>query len=1087
MPGSAYLRYPAIHGDRLALVTDDDLWVGSVEGGEVRRVGVGPAKLRRPRFSPDGHSLAWTSDVAGAPEAWVADTDGGEPRRLTWWGDRATSLLGWRDDETVVVATAAGEPYAWQGWAWAVPVHGGAPERLPYGPVTAVAPAPAPSRAVLLGADQSATAGAAWKRYRGGTAAKVWIDREGDGHFERFATHLGGQLEDPGWVGERVVLVSDHEGWGNVYSLLADGSDLRRHSDHGDAYARDASTDGRRVVYGCFGDIWLVEDLAADAGPRRLEVRLGSARRGRVPYPLEAAGALGRFVPSADGRASAVVVRGAAAWLTHRDGPAVLLAPGGEARARLAAPLGTEHAIWVTDAEGDDALELAPLDGGPGRRLAAGELSQVVALATSPDGELVATAGEDGTVRITDVRSATVRTIDRSAYDIATDLAWSPDSAWLAWSHAASFAWDEVAIRQIRLARVDRGGAGAEVVEATPLRFGDTCPVFTPDGRYLAFLSRRTFDPVADQVRFDLAFAAATRPYLLRLTSSTPAPLAAAAGGRDLPPGLLGGSPEPPGEGGSGEAEPARVDVELDGLAGRIAELPVAAGRYADLRATAGGLVWRVLPEEGELGEGRAEPGGKPAKARLEHLDLATGKLTTLLDAADAVEPTAAGRALVVRTDESLVVVPADRKAGEGDGSRLEVDLSRVRVTVDPGAEAVQMYSEAARLMRRHYWAEDMAGVDWDEVVARYRPLADRVSTRDELHDLIWELYGEMGTSHAYVWHDDAAAGSLGRPGYLGADLEPADGGWRVTAVPAAEQSVPAARSPLERAGVVAGEVVETVDGRRVDVAAGPAPLLLGAAGKPVELGVRNAAGERRAVVVTPLADEQPLRYHAWVSSRRALVRELSGGRAGYVHVPDMVASGWAELNRDLRVESGFDALVVDFRHNRGGSISQLVLERLAARVTAWENPRGFEASTYPVDAPRGPMVALVDQYAGSDGDIVAAGFRQRGLGLLVGTRTWGGVVGIDMRYALADGTVVTQPRYAFWFDGGPGWSVENHGVDPDIEVQIAPQDWAAGRDPQLARAVEEVLAALGERPAVRPPGRADRPSRVAPVLGPRP
>ncbi|MST35385.1 peptidase S41, partial [Acidimicrobiaceae bacterium USS-CC1] len=202
---------------------------------------------------------------------------------------------------------------------------------------------------------------------------------------------------------------------------------------------------------------------------------------------------------------------------------------------------------------------------------------------------------------------------------------------------------------------------------------------------------------------------------------------------------------------------------------------------------------------------------------------------------------------------------------------------------------------------------------------------------------------------------------------------------------------------------------------------------------------------------------------------------------------PDMMSAGWAELNRDLRTETRRDALVADFRHNRGGHTSALVLERLAGKVTAWDNPRGFEAGTYPMDAPRGPMVALTDQYAGSDGDIVSAGFRQRGLGPLVGTRTWGGVIGIDGRYSLADGTVVTQPRYAFWFVGGLGWSVENYGVDPDVEVPIAPQDWAAGRDTQLEKGVELLLAALEEHPPARPPSRTDRPSRVPPVLGPRP
>jgi tricorn protease len=458
---------------------------------------------------------------------------------------------------------------------------------------------------------------------------------------------------------------------------------------------------------------------------------------------------------------------------------------------------------------------------------------------------------------------------------------------------------------------------------------------------------------------------------------------------------------------------------------------------------------------------------------------------------ADGVYASGDGRTLVIRTDTTLRVQSADRpqKQGESDRrDRFDIDLERIRITVDPPDEWLQMYEEAARLMRRHFWVADMAGIDWDTVVAHYRPLAGRVATGDELHDLIWELHGELGTSHAYVWPVAAEAKRSERMGHLGADLgRDGDGRWLITGLPTAEPSVPGSRSPLEPVGARVGDIVESIDGRPVDPATGPGPLLVGAAGKVVEVGLRSGDGDRRTEATTLLTDERPLRYHAWVAANRAAVRAHTDGRVGYLHVPDMQSPGWGELHRDLRLETSLDGLLCDFRGNRGGHTSQLVLERLSGIVTAWENPRGFEAFTYPVDAPRGPMVALCDQYAGSDGDIVSMGFRQRNLGPLVGTRTWGGVIGIDMRFRLADGTVVTQPKYAFWFEGGAGWTVENYGIDPDVEVPIAPHDWAGGHDPQLEKAIELVLAALDERGAKRPPHRDDRPDRSLPVLPSRP
>jgi tricorn protease len=264
--------------------------------------------------------------------------------------------------------------------------------------------------------------------------------------------------------------------------------------------------------------------------------------------------------------------------------------------------------------------------------------------------------------------------------------------------------------------------------------------------------------------------------------------------------------------------------------------------------------------------------------------------------------------------------------------------------------------------------------------------------------------------------------------------------------------------------------------------------MLSGAANKPVELTVLAAgATSPRRVVVEPLADERALRYQNWVAGRRAAVHQASSGRLGYVHIPDMMGNGWAELHRDLRSEVSRDALVIDVRNNGGGHVSELVLEKLARTVQAWDISPHFLPKTYPSDAPRGARVLVTDEHAGSDGDIVTAGFRNLGLGPVIGMRTWGGVIGIDGRYHLVDGSMVTQPRYCFWFYGEYGWGVENHGVDPDIEVPFPPQDWAAGRDPQLERAVEVALGLLEEHPPARPPDPATRPSRVAPPLPPRP
>jgi tricorn protease len=269
---------------------------------------------------------------------------------------------------------------------------------------------------------------------------------------------------------------------------------------------------------------------------------------------------------------------------------------------------------------------------------------------------------------------------------------------------------------------------------------------------------------------------------------------------------------------------------------------------------------------------------------------------------------------------------------------------------------------------------------------------------------------------------------------------------------------------------VRAGDAILAVDGRPVE-AAGPGPLLIGAAGNPVELTIGpGGGGPARRVVVVPLQDETPLRYQAWVADRRAYTHAASDGRVGYVHVPDMIANGWAQLHRDLRVEVRREALIVDVRENRGGHLSQLVVEKLGRTIIGWQLGRdGYYVEPYPADAPRGPVVAVADEFSGSDGDIVNAAIKALGIGPVVGVRTWGGTIGIDMRYRLIDGTLVTQPRYAMWMKG-PGWGVENHGVDPDVEVVMTPQDHAADRDPQLDTAIRLALDTLATHPPATPP-----------------
>ncbi|MEW2554154.1 S41 family peptidase [Streptomyces zhihengii] len=1065
MTHPAYLRFPHLHGELIAFTAEDDVWVAPLDGGRAWRVSADNMPVDHPRFSPDGARVAWSSTRDGAPEVHVAPVGGGPSERLTHWGSVGTAVRGWTADGRVLATSSQGRPSFRRTWAHAVPLDGGPAEVLPYGPVGDVADGP---RTLLLSATMGREA-AAWKRYRGGTAGKLWIrasDDAADGDFVRVHEDLDGNIEYPLWVGERIAFLSDHEGVGALYSSLPDGSGLRRHTPVDGFYARHAATDGTRVVWTSAGELWILDDLDG-AEPRRLGVGLGGQRTDLQPWTLSADRNVGGASPDHTGRGSAVEIRGGIHWVTHREGPARDLATAPGVRARMPHTFradGEEHVVWVTDAEGDDALEFAPATGTAAgstpRRLGAGRLGRVVALAVAPDGSRAAVASHDGRVLLVERESGEVREVDRSEDGDAEGLVFSPDSAWLAWSHAGPDP-----LRQIRIA----GTADLTVSEATPLRFADYQPAFTLDGKHLAFLSERAFDPVYDSHVFDLAFVGGCRPHLITLAATTPSPFGPQRHGRPFEADRDDDS--------EGEDGAPVTRVDLEGLADRIVPFPVEAARYSSLRAAKDGLLWLRHPLRGVLGATKATPDDPGPKTTLERFELGGRHPEELADDVSFFGVSGDGKRLLMSADGKLKVVPSDRRASRDEDSdtNITVDLSRVRRTVEPAAEWRQMYDEAGRLMRDHFWREDLGGVDWEGVLARYRPVLDRVATHDELVDLLWEVQGELGTSHAYVRPRGGRGRRSTRQGLLGADVSRTDdGAWRIDRILPSETSDPLAHSPLAAPGVAlrAGDTLVAVDGRPVDPVRGPWPLLVGAAGSPVELTVSPAGGgDPRHAVVVPVDDEEPLRYHDWVAGRRAYVHERSGGRLGYLHVPDMQAPGWAQIHRDLRVEVAREGLVVDVRENRGGHTSQLVVEKLARRIVGWDLPRGRRASSYPLDAPRGPVVAVANEFSGSDGDIVNAAIKALGIGPVVGTRTWGGVVGIDSRYSLIDGTLVTQPKFAFWLEGY-GWDVENRGVDPDVEVVMTPRDHAEGRDPQLDEAIRMALAALAEHPAKTPPER---------------
>jgi tricorn protease len=1053
MSARGYLRQPSIAGDAIVFVCDDDLWRVDAKGGVARRLTAGLGEVGTPALSPDGRFLAYVARDEQHPEVYLMAADGGPARRMTWLGPDVI-VRGWTPEGAILFVTTWGQPFFRNYRAFTLGTDGGLPSLLPFGQVNHLSYGARGAKVI----GRNTADPARWKRYRGGTAGALWVDATGSGEFKRLS--LAGNVTSPMWLANRIWFLGDHEGVGNLYSCSPDGSDVRRHTDHADYYARHAATDGKRIVYQCAADLWLYDPSRDET--QRLEIDVRAHRTQAARKFVAPAEFLGDYALHPEGHSLVTDVRGKLYSFALWEGAVRQHGAPDAIRFRHGRWLADGSLVAVCDASGEERLHV--FSEGAERRLDA-DIGRVVAMEASPSGKLLAIANHRNEVLLADLDKNAVQVIARSEFGRSESLAWSPDGAWLAFALATSPRSTTLRLHEV---------ASGRAVSATNGDFRDYAPAFDPDGRYLYFLSARTFDPVYDSVHFDLSFPRATRPYLVALQAHGAPPFDPA------PRGLAPREEKPT------ATAPVSVRIDADGLEARVAAFPVPEGVYRQVAGLHGKVLWTVFEPLGAHGRGGL---GGERPGRLECFDFASVHRETLVERIDSFSLARDAKTMVMREGRKLRALEAgkkpDPKGAEGypEHSRQAgwIDLERIRASVDPVSEWRQMLREVARLQRDQFWVADMSGVDWQAAVRKYEALLAKVATRGELSDLIWEMQGELGTSHAYEMLGDHRKPPAWTLGALAADFR----GDEITYIARGDTWDAVADSPLNAIGVEAevGERIVAVNGQPVTRERPVTSLLVHQAGAKVELTLARG-DKRRTALVTLLKDEVPARYRDWVETKRRWVHEQSKGRVGYLHLPDMMSAGYAEFHRYFIVECERDGLIVDLRYNRGGHVSQLLLEKLARKRIGYDFARWEKPMPYPADSAFGPIVALTNEHAGSDGDIFSHGFKAMKIGPLVGKRTWGGVIGIYPRHPLVDGTSVTQPEFSFWFTEG-GFRVENYGVDPDIDVDNAPQDYVAGRDRQLETALALVLKRIDEEKRSRPELK-DRP-RLAPApLPPR-
>ena len=1080
MLSQGYVRYPTIYRDRIVFVSEDDLWLISSEGGRAERLTAGVAEASYPRFSPDGTQLAFVGREEGPSEVYVMPSLGGLAQRLTFQAATSCRVSSWSPGgDEIFYASNAGQFALRFETIYAISSRGGQPRQLRVGLANAVSYGP--RGGVVLGRNINVREFSHQKRYRGGRVGHLWCDVSGNGEFQRLL-RLDGNIADPCWVGERIYFLSDHDGVGNVYSCTPFGEDVRRHTDHQDFYARHMSSDGQRLVYHAGADLYLFDPATGEV--RHLDAELPSIRAQRNRKFVSAANYLDSYTLHPKGYAVALTTRGKAFTMGNWEGPVLQHGELDGVRYRKLNWLNDgKRLVTVNDVTGQESLVVFnPEDASEPKTYAEIEFGRAVSLVISPTDDVVALTNHRNELLTVDLEAATSRVLDRSDYGPIRGVAWSPDGRWLAYSF--SFSNQQTAIKLCNLETGETHFVTEPVLE-------DVSPSFDPDGKYLYFLGYRILNPVYDNLQFDLSFPRGVKPYLITLQRDLRSPFIPEPKTPDekdkgkekeeVDSGKeQGDSKEPSREENNYQVEaskkPPAMVIDLEGITSRAIPFPVAEGRYYAVRGIKGKALFLLYPIQGSIYQ---QSDSDEPKGHIDCYDFEKRKGEKLIDDVSDFGLSRDQKTLIYRSKHRLRVLKAGEKppkTDNGDRPSREsgwLELNRVKVSVQPATEWKQMFAEAWRLQREQFWTEDMSGIDWDAIYAQYAPLVERVGSRSELSDLFWELQGELNTSHAYEMGGEYRQRPHYQQGFLGVDwsYDAENNRYRIDRIVEGDPSDSNATSPLTSPGlnIHVGDAVLAINGQRVGPGRSPQELLVNQASNEVQLTIEDAiTKETRVVTVKALKDEQPARYREWVENNRRTVHEKSDGRVGYIHIPNMMGEGFAEFHRGYLTEYDYPALLVDVRFNGGGHVSGLLLEKLARRRIGYSFPRWGQPGPYPYESPRGPMVALTNEHAGSDGDIFSHSFKLMGLGPLIGKRTWGGVIGISPQHALVDGTRTSQPEYAFWFKD-VGWNVENYGTDPDIEVDVAPQDYMHNVDPQLDRAIAEALRLIEERPALEP------------------
>ncbi|MCB2230988.1 PDZ domain-containing protein [bacterium] len=1058
------LRFPDISTDRVAFVYAGDIYTAPRDGGQAVRLTSHEGLELFPKFSPDGSKVAFTGQYDGDFTVYSIDLNGGNPTRLTWHPGHQNLaerhgpeniVMGWSHDGSSVLFRSRKEAMdSWEGRIYAVNLNGGLPEPMPMPSAGFTSLSPDGSKAAYCPIFRDFRQ---WKRYKGGMAQDVWIYDLATNEAEKITDWIGTD-NMPMWYKDRIYFNSDRTGRLNLYCYNMTTKETYPVTSYTDYDVRWPSLGANAIIFEKGGYLYVM-DLPSEQ-IHKLDIQLTTDQTWMRPEFVSVSDQIGDFDLSPDGNRAVFQARGDVFTVPAKHGNTRNLTNSSDANER--SPRWSPDGKWVvviSDETGEDELFLYAQDGSSKTRLTSDGYCWRYAPVWSPDSKRIVFSDKNLAVYSADVERKTVKLIDQSSRNEVTWFSFAPDSRYVAYNKDLDnnitaifiYSFDEDRVRQV-----------------TPGLTDDYAPVFDPDGKYLYFLSRRQFNPILSNYEFQFVNQAMTDLYLILLQSDARSPFAPESDEVALDTAKADSEKKDKKDDkdDAGSKEEKNVRIDFDGIYDRQVAFDLPTGNYGGISAISGAVFYNSYPIYGLRGKVTQD------ETVLHKYDLKEKKDHQWADGIGNYALSANGDKMLVRKGGGYSIISTS--GGKASFDDASVDVSHLEVKVDRRQEYQQMFSQTWRMMRDFFYDPNMHGVDWQAARNLYQPLVAHCANRFDLTYVIAEMIADLCCSHTYTGGGDMPRVGSSNVGLFGCDftIDKANNRVRIAHILEGQNWDDDLRSPLTEPGIDVhqGDYLLAIDGHEVTATVNPYSLTEEKAGKLVTLTVNdrpNMTGARE-VTVKPISAEGNLRYYNWVESNKAHVDSLSDGQVGYIHIPDMGGFGLTRFTKMFYHQMRKPGLIIDVRYNGGGFVSDLVLERLRRTVVAMDNSRNGGVDRSPGSGVLAHMITLQNMYSCSDGDIFPYMFRQHDLGPLMGTRTWGGVVGIRGGKGLIDGGYCTIPEFGiFSLDGQ--WVVENEGVSPDIVVEETPTRRAAGFDDQLDAAIANVMKRLEEHPLTLP------------------